>query len=147
MKKGAWRGVQQWVCPGDNYGDDDYDDDDYDDDDCDDDELLWDEDDFWQAAMPADLSNGIFFEAMDWLVFISRTPIVINNFNGFGEIIAMFNSFWGHHNHWMFFGSLTINIWVLRPLVSVALNGQVRDHRSNDEIVSMDRSGLLPDHS
>ena len=74
MKKGAWRGVQQWVCPGDNYGDDDYDDDDYDDDDCDDDELLWDEDDFWQAAMPADLSNGNFFRGNGLAYFLYPGP-------------------------------------------------------------------------
>ena len=46
----------------------------------------------------------------------------------------------------MFFGILTNNIngfWVLQALVSMVLNGLVRDHWSNDEMVSMYRSGLL----
>ena len=56
--------------------------------------------------------------------------------------------FWGHHHHWMFFGTLTIDINGFSMVFGSPNHwfqwfSMVRDHWSNDGMVSMDRSGLI----
>ena len=62
--------------------------------------------------------------------------------------LQIFNSFWGDHHHWMFFGGLTIATNGFSMVFLFCYHhfqwfSMVPDHWSNDAMVSMDRCGLV----